>query len=261
MGLFNDLARLDPAQNEPQILVLAPTRELAIQVAEAFQAYARFMPAFHVLPLYGGQSYTNQLKSLKRGSQVIVGTPGRIMDHLDRQTLDIAAVNTLVLDEADRMLDMGFFNDIVTVVKQCPPKRQTLLFSATYPSEIEKLATQFMKSPQMIKVESLHTNNLIEQRFYQIEEQDRLSSVAVLLNHFKPVSTLAFCNTKAKCRQLASLLQGQGFSALELHGDLEQRERDQVLVQFANRSASILVATDVASRGLDIQQLEQCASK
>jgi ATP-independent RNA helicase DbpA len=250
------LANINPRWFAVQAMVLCPTRELADQVTTELRRLARAEENIKIVTLCGGVPSRGQRASLENGAHIVVGTPGRIMDHLDRQTLDIAAVNTLVLDEADRMLDMGFFNDIVTVVKQCPPKRQTLLFSATYPSEIEKLATQFMKSPQMIKVESLHTNNLIEQRFYQIEEQDRLSSVAVLLNHFKPVSTLAFCNTKAKCRQLASMLQGQGFSALELHGDLEQRERDQVLVQFANRSASVLVATDVASRGLDIQQLE-----
>lgn len=250
------LANINPRWFAVQAMVLCPTRELADQVATELRRLARAEENIKIVTLCGGVPSRGQRASLENGAHIVVGTPGRIMDHLDRQTLDIAALNTLVLDEADRMLDMGFLNDIITVVKQCPPQRQTLLFSATYPSGIEQLAHQFMKSPQMVQVESLHNDHLIEQRFYQIEEQDRLTSVATLLHYFRPVSTLAFCNTKAKCRQLASLLQAQGFSALELHGDLEQRERDQVLVQFANRSASVLVATDVASRGLDIQQLE-----
>ncbi|MEO7129701.1 MAG: helicase-related protein, partial [Rhodoferax sp.] len=159
-------------------------------------------------------------------------------------------------DEADRMLDMGFFDDIATVARQCPAQRQTLLFSATYPDGIEKIARQFMREPQQIKVTAQHAADVIEQRFYEVTRANRLASVALLLNHFRPVSTLAFCNTKQQCRELVALLQAQGFSALALYGELEQRERDQVLAQFANRSCSVLVATDVASRGLDIEQLE-----
>ncbi len=178
------------------------------------------------------------------------------MDHLERQSLSLEALGILVLDEADRMLDMGFFEDIGTVARQCPAQRQTLLFSATYPEGIEKLARQFLRDPVRIEVAPENAGPDIEQRFYEVTRANRYDTVALLLNHFRPVSTLAFCNTKQQCKELVDRLQQQGFSALALHGELEQRERDQVLAQFANRSCSVLVATDVASRGLDIDQLE-----
>jgi len=185
----------------------------------------------------------------------VVGTPGRIMDHLERGSLRLDALNTLVLDEADRMLDMGFFDDIVTVAKQCPKARQTLLFSATYPDRIAQLAAQFMREPVTVKVQAQHTGSQIEQRWYQVKDSERLHAVSQLLLHFRPASALAFCNTKAQCRDLVAVLQAQGMSALALFGELEQRERDQVLVRFANQSCSVLVATDVAARGLDIASL------
>jgi ATP-independent RNA helicase DbpA len=185
-----------------------------------------------------------------------VGTPGRILDHLERGSLSLAAVNTLVLDEADRMLDMGFFDDIAKVVRQCAKDRQTLLFSATYPEGVDKLAAQFMRSPQTVKVEALHSAHKIRQIFVEVSETERLHAVSQLLAHFRPERTLAFCNTKQQCRDLVEVLQAQGYVALALYGELEQRERDQVLVQFANRSCSVLVATDVAARGLDVQGLE-----
>ena len=161
-----------------------------------------------------------------------------------------------MLDEADRMLDMGFHDDIAFIASHAPKDRQTLLFSATYPAAIDKLAHRFLRQPKTVKVEEAHDAATITQRFYEVEEGDRLNAVGRLLDHFRPATTLAFCNTKARCRDLADLLRAQGYAALELHGDLDQRDRDQVLVQFANRSCSVLVATDVAARGLDIAQLE-----
>jgi ATP-independent RNA helicase DbpA len=178
------------------------------------------------------------------------------MDHMERGTLDLSALNTLVLDEADRMLDMGFYDDIVYVAKRCPADRQTLLFSATYPEGIARLARQFMRNPQEIKLLEQHETSKIRQRFYEVSNEERLEAVGALLRHYRPVSTLAFCNTKQQCRSLLEVLHAQGIKALTLNGDLEQRERDQVLIQFANRSCSVLVATDVAARGLDIAQLE-----
>jgi ATP-independent RNA helicase DbpA len=178
------------------------------------------------------------------------------LDHLERGSLQLQSVKTLVLDEADRMLDMGFFDDIAKLVRQCPKDRQTLLFSATYPDGIAKLASQFMREPQTVKVQAQHDASKIRQIFYQVNESERLHAVSLILNHFRPVSTLAFCNTKQQCKDLINVLQAQGFSALALYGELEQRERDQVLVQFANRSCSVLVATDVAARGLDVHNLE-----
>ncbi|QDL39181.1 ATP-dependent RNA helicase DbpA [Rhodoferax sediminis] len=250
------LANLNPRRFAVQALVLCPTRELADQVTQEIRRLARAEENIKIVTLCGGVPMRMQNASLEHGAHIVVGTPGRIMDHLQRGTLNLDALNTLVLDEADRMLDMGFFDDIATVARQCPKERQTLLFSATYPQGIEKIARQFMREPRQIKVEAQHTADVIEQRFYQVTRASRLPTVALLLNHFRPVSTLAFCNTKQQCRELVALLQAQGFSALALFGELEQRERDQVLAQFANRSCSVLVATDVASRGLDIEQLE-----
>jgi ATP-independent RNA helicase DbpA len=250
------LTNLNPRRFAVQSLVLCPTRELADQVTTEIRRLARAEENIKVVTLCGGIALRGQRASLEHGAHIVVGTPGRIMDHLERGYLTLEALNTLVLDEADRMLDMGFFDDIATVTKQCPKERQTLLFSATYPEGIEKLAKQFMREPTQIQIESKPTESLIEQRFYEVTRHNRLATVAQLLNHFRPISTLAFCNTKQQCKDLVIYLQEQGFSALALYGELEQRERDQVLAQFANRSCSVLVATDVASRGLDITQLE-----
>ena len=250
------LANLNPRRFAVQALVLCPTRELADQVTQEIRRLARAEENIKIVTLCGGVPMRMQNASLEHGAHIVVGTPGRIMDHLQRGTLNLDALNTLVLDEADRMLDMGFFDDIATVARQCPKERQTLLFSATYPEGIEKIARQFMREPRQIKVAAQHTADVIEQRFYQVTRATRLPTVALLLNHFRPVSTLAFCNTKQQCRELVALLRAQGIEALALFGELEQRERDQVLAQFANRSCSVLVATDVASRGLDIEQLE-----
>jgi ATP-independent RNA helicase DbpA len=249
------LANLNPRRFAVQTLVLCPTRELADQVTTEIRRLARAEDNIKVVTLCGGVPLRGQLATLEHGAHIVVGTPGRIMDHLERQSLQLEALNTLVLDEADRMLDMGFFDDIVKVARQCPKERQTLLFSATYPEGIAKLAAQFMRDPLTIAVQAQHSSAQIEQRWYEVNDKDRLHVVSQLLLHFRPASTIAFCNTKAQCRDLVAVLQAQGFSALALYGDLEQRERDQVLVRFANRSCSVLVATDVAARGVDIASL------
>ena len=250
------LANLNPRRFAVQALVLCPTRELAEQVTQEVRRLARAEDHIKVLTLCGGATMRPQLASLEHGAHIVVGTPGRIMDHLERGSLKLDALNTLVLDEADRMLDMGFFDDIAVVAKQCPAQRQTLLFSATFPEGITKLSAAFMRQPQEVKLLATHSAAKIRQRFYEVREDQRLHAVGLLLNHFRPVSTLAFCNTKQQCRDLVQVLRAQGFAALELHGDLEQRERDQVLIRFTNRSCSVLVATDIAARGLDIAQLE-----
>ncbi|MBR8121948.1 ATP-dependent RNA helicase DbpA [Burkholderia multivorans] len=250
------LSRLDARRFDVQAMILCPTRELADQVAQEVRRLARAEENVKVLTLCGGTPMRPQAQSLEHGAHIVVGTPGRIMDHLDRGNLQLDALNTLVLDEADRMLDMGFFDDIAKVARQCPPTRQTLLFSATYPDGIAKLSQQFLRSPKEVKLEERHDDSKIRQRFYEVTETERLHAVGMLLNHYRPVSTIAFCNTKQQCRDLIDVLHAQGFHALALHGELEQRERDQVLIQFANRSCSVLVATDVAARGLDIAQLE-----
>jgi len=249
------LARLNPRCFGVQALVLCPTRELADQVSEEIRRLARGTDNVKVVTLCGGVPLRGQAQSLSHGAHIVVGTPGRVMDHLERQHLALDQLNTLVLDEADRMLDMGFFDDIATVARQCPKNRQTLLFSATYPDGIAKLSQQFMKEPQRITVQAQHSAGKIEQRWYEVKNSERLHAVSQLLAHFRPESSIAFCNTKQQCRDLVAVLQAQGFSALALYGELEQRERDQVLVQFANRSCSVLVATDVAARGLDIADL------
>ena len=238
-----------------QALVMCPTRELADQVTNEIRRLARVTANIKVVTLCGGVALRGQEQSLQHGAHVVVGTPGRILDHLTRGNLRLDSVKTLVLDEADRMLDMGFYDDMKQLIAQIPAQRQTLLFSATYPEGIAKLSAQFMRDPQTVKVQTVHAADKIRQAFYEVREDERLHAVSLLLNHFRPESTLAFCNTKQQCRELLAVLQAQGFDALALYGELEQRERDQVLVQFANRSCSVLVATDVAARGLDISQL------
>lgn len=250
------LTKLNPRRFAVQALVLCPTRELADQVTQEIRRLARAEDNIKILTLCGGATMRPQISSLEHGAHIVVGTPGRIMDHLERGSLNLEALDTLVLDEADRMLDMGFVDDITRIARACPSGRQTLLFSATYPEGIEKLSRQFLRNPQSVTLTEQHTATKIRQRFYEISKEQRLTAVGLLLNHFRPVSTIAFCNTRQQCRDLLDVLHKQGFHALTLHGELEQRERDQVLVQFANRSCSVLVATDVAARGLDITQLE-----
>lgn len=249
------LHKLNPADFAIQALVLCPTRELADQVSNELRRLARFAENIKVLTLCGGAAMRPQVSSLEHGAHIVVGTPGRIRDHLGRGTIDLSRLHTLVLDEADRMVDMGFYEEISVIVSACPARRQTLLFSATFPDDIRKASASFLSEPSEVKVAAQHDATQIEQRFYEVNGDGRNAAVAQLLNHYKPVSTLAFCNTKIHCRELAAELRKQGVSALALHGDLEQRERDEILVLFANQSCSVLVATDVAARGLDIQTL------
>ena len=249
------LQKLDPKNNNVQALVLCPTRELADQVCAELRRLARALDNVKVLTLCGGVALRGQTASLEHGAHIVVGTPGRVLDHLQRKHLGLDSLATLVLDEADRMLDMGFADDIAAVVKYAPAKRQTLLFSATYPEAIDSMAARFMRKPQRVQVDTVHEALTIDECFFEVDDAQRLHAVSALLNHYQPESTVAFCNTRAQCNDLVEVLRGMGFSALTLHGDLDQRDRDQVLVQFSNRSCSVLVATDVAARGLDIANL------
>ncbi|AVH36615.1 ATP-dependent RNA helicase DbpA [Pseudomonas monteilii] len=253
IGLLNPI---NPRYFGCQALVLCPTRELADQVAKELRRLARAEDNIKILTLCGGVSLGPQIASLEHGAHIIVGTPGRIQQHLDKGTLVLDGLNTLVLDEADRMLDMGFFDAIASIIGKTPSRRQTLLFSATYPAGIKQLAADFMRNPQQVKVESLHTDNQIEQRFIEIDPQQRLEAVTRVLGHYRPQSCVAFCFTKQQCEDVVAHLTAKGIVAQALHGDLEQRDRDQVLTMFANRSSSVLVATDVAARGLDIDGLD-----
>jgi len=250
------LEKLNPRWFAIQALVLCPTRELADQVAKSLRQLARHVDNIKILTLCGGTPMGPQIGSLEHGAHIVVGTPGRLRDHLGRSTIDLSKVETLVLDEADRMVDMGFYDDIAGIASACPKKRQTMLFSATYPENIRKLSARFLIQPLEVKVESQHQTEKIAQRFYKVTSETRNAMVAKALLHFRPQSTLAFCNTKIHCRELAQELTDQGFSALALYGELEQRERDEILLRFTNQSCSVLVATDVAARGLDIQTLD-----
>ena len=253
IGLLNPI---NPRYFGCQALVLCPTRELADQVAKELRRLARAEDNIKILTLCGGVSLGPQIASLEHGAHIIVGTPGRVQQHLSKGTLVLDGLNTLVLDEADRMLDMGFFDAISDIVGQTPKRRQSLLFSATYPAGIKQLASSIMRDPQQVKVEALHDDSQIEQHFYEIDAEDRLSAVTRVLGHFRPQSCVAFCFTKQQCQELVDHLKAKGIAAEALHGDLEQRDRDQVLTVFANRSLSVLVATDVAARGLDIDALD-----
>ena len=250
------LARLNPRWFSVQALVLCPTRELADQVAQEIRRLARCIHNVKVVTLTGGNPMGPQISSLENGAHIVVGTPGRLQDHLARGSLNLCDVSTLVLDEADHMVDMGFIQEIVGIVYACPRQRQTMMFSATYPEAIRKTSAQFMRRPKKIETEALHNDERIEQLFYKIKPEQRLTSITAILQHLRPTSTLAFCNTKERCKELALSLQALDFSTLALYGDLEQRERDQILLRFANQSVSVLVATDVAARGLDIKGLD-----
>jgi ATP-independent RNA helicase DbpA len=249
------LSRLEVSSLAVQALVLCPTRELADQVGKELRRLARFTDNIRVLTLCGGVPFGPQLASLEHGAHVVVGTPGRLLDHLRRGSLALAGLQTLVLDEADRMLDMGFQEEISALIAATPKKKQTLFFSATYPEEIAAMSATIQHEPVEVSVDQEHQDGVIEQLLYQVEPDQRTAAVARILAHYRPESTLIFCNTRRECQELADALAKLGLSALAIHGELEQRERDQVLVRFANKSASVLVATDVAARGLDIKEL------
>jgi len=250
------LEPLNPRYFGCQALVLCPTRELADQVAKELRRLARAADNIKILTLCGGVSIGPQIGSLEHGAHVIVGTPGRVQEHLKKGTLKLDGLNTLVLDEADRMLDMGFYDAIAEIIGQTPSRRQTLLFSATYPAGIKQLSAAFMRDPQQVRVEAMHDQTQIEQRFYEIDPEQRMQAAVRVLASFRPESCVAFCFTKQQCQEVVDYLSAKGISAMALHGDLEQRDRDQVLAMFANRSLSVLVATDVAARGLDIDALD-----
>jgi len=254
LGLLN---KLDVKKFRVQSLVLCPTRELADQVAKEIRKLARGIHNIKVLTLCGGTPMGPQIGSLEHGAHIIVGTPGRIEDHLKKERLNLDNLTTLVLDEADRMLEMGFVEALDLIFSLCPVERQNLLFSATFPTQIQPLTERFMKEPITVKVASTHQENTINQHFYQVNDNsERLLAVRLLLQQFQRESTVIFCNTKLECQEVADQLNNFGFSALALHGDLEQKDRDQTLVRFANKSTSILVATDVAARGLDVDALD-----
>ena len=249
------LSRLEPGSLRVQALVLCPTRELADQVGKELRRLARFTENIRVLTLCGGVPFGPQLGSLQHGAHVLVGTPGRLLDHLRRGSLDLAGLQTLVLDEADRMLEMGFQEEIGAILAATPKDKQTLLFSATYPEAIAAMSAALQHEPVEVTVDEAHADGAIRQLLYLVDPERRNAALARILGHYRPESTLVFCNTKKECQQVAEDLARRGFCALAIHGDLEQRERDLVLVRFANKSASVLVATDVAARGLDIKEL------
>lgn len=251
------LQNLDEHKFVIQSLVLCPTRELADQVANEIRKLARSINNIKVLSLCGGVPATAQTNSLAHGVHIVVGTPGRINDHLSKGSLELRHVSILVLDEADRMLSMGFADSLRTIIKRVPVKRQTLLFSATYPASIETLSKNVMTEPIMAQLKSTHDNATIQQHFYRVDDDaQRLRAVRLLLLFFKPGSAIVFCNTIMDVNFVTSELINNGFSALALHGELDQRERDQTLVQFSNKSVCAIVATDVAARGLDIDAVD-----
>ncbi|GAP65812.1 DNA/RNA helicase [Mizugakiibacter sediminis] len=250
------LARLDPAPGKPQALVLAPTRELAIQVAEAFQRYASRLPGFHVLPIYGGQSYGPQLAGLRRGAQVVVGTPGRVIDHLERGSLDLSALARLVLDEADEMLRMGFIDDVQKVIERTPPTRQVALFSATMPAPIRRIAQTHLREPVEVTIEAKTTTAAnIRQRYWWVAGMHKLDALTRILEAEPFEAMIVFARTKQATDELAEKLQARGFAAAAINGDVAQPQRERIIQQLREGKLDILVATDVAARGLDVERI------
>ena len=250
------LARLDMAQTTPQALVLTPTRELGIQVAEAFQRYATHMPGFHVLPIYGGQSYGPQLNALRRGVHVVVGTPGRIIDHLDRGSLDLSHLRYMVLDEADEMLRMGFIDDVEAILRKTPAERQTCLFSATLPAPIRRIAQTYMRKPVEVTIAAkTRTAENIRQRFWQVSGMHKLDALTRILEAEPFDAMIVFARTKQSTDELAERLQARGFAAAAINGDIQQSQRERTIAMLRDGKIDILVATDVAARGLDVDRV------
>ncbi|HZH43058.1 MAG TPA: DEAD/DEAH box helicase [Lysobacter sp.] len=250
------LARLDPAQRAPQALVLAPTRELALQVAEAFQRYAHHLPGFHVLPIYGGQSYHPQLQALKRGVHVVVGTPGRIIDHLERGSLDLSQLRCLVLDEADEMLRMGFIDDVEAVLKRTPETRQVALFSATMPPPIRRIAQTYLKDPVEIAIKAKTTTAAnIRQRYWAVSGVHKLDALTRIIEAEPFDAMIVFVRTKLATEELADKLAARGVAAAALNGDVPQAQREKTVNQLREGKIDVLVATDVAARGLDVERI------
>lgn len=250
------LQHIDASQFLTQSLVLCPTRELADQVAKELRRLARYMPNIKILTLCGGQPFGIQRDSLQHAPHIIVATPGRLLDHLKKETVNLDALQTLVLDEADRMLDMGFADAIDEVITHAPANRQTLLFSATWPTAIAAISSRVQRDPQTIEIDSVDELPAVEQVFYEVSNNGKINLLLALLSKHQPASCVVFCNTKKDCQAVCDALNERNQSALALHGDMEQRDRDQTLVRFANGSSRVLVATDVAARGLDIKALE-----
>jgi ATP-independent RNA helicase DbpA len=249
------IEKLDPSNFAVQALVLCPTRELADQVAKSLRELARARENVKIISLCGGVSIGPQIGSLSHGAHIVVGTPGRIEDHLRKGTLRLNRLRTLVLDEADRMLDMGFEQAVEGIIAETPEKRQTLMFSATWPKSIRTLSERYQRQPADVRIEQADVSPDISEVFYELAPGQQVDALAALLSKHQPDSCIAFCNTKQQCDDLAADLNQRGFSALALHGDLDQKDRDSVLVRFGNKSCSVLVATDVAARGLDIKSL------
>jgi len=250
------LSNIDVKQKDPQVLVLAPTRELAIQVAEAFQRYASHIKGFHVLPIYGGQDYTTQLRQLNRGAHVVVGTPGRVMDHMRRGTLKLDQLKTLILDEADEMLRMGFIDDVEWILEQTPDTRQTALFSATMPTEIRKIAQKYLNNPEQvtIKVKTTTAAN-IRQRYWFVSGVHKMDALTRILEAENFDGMIIFVRTKTATIEVAEKLEARGFSASAINGDMSQALRERAIDNLKNGKLDILIATDVAARGLDVDRI------
>ncbi|PKG73569.1 ATP-dependent RNA helicase [Shewanella sp. GutCb] len=250
------LNRIDPKTNSPQILVLAPTRELAVQVAEAFASYAKFIQGLHVLPIYGGQSMQQQLTALRRGPQIIVGTPGRVMDHMRRGTLKLDSLKAMVLDEADEMLKMGFIDDIEWILEHTPKQRQLALFSATMPEQIKRVAGKYLTEPVHVKIATTTTTvETIEQRFVQVSQHNKLEALVRVLEVEKTEGIIIFVRTRNSCVELAEKLEARGYASSPLHGDMNQQARERAVDQLKRGKLDIIIATDVAARGLDVERI------